>query len=759
MKHFYLALALLALAGGALSAKSKLSLSDKMLLHNIKLEQQISNNGAENLTTNPMRSRAQLKDSKIGAIVELADGYSVDDLTAAGAVVNTVYDEFVFVSIPKAIVEEFSNNAAVARIQLDRPVTMNNNMARTSVKAHRIHAGVTLPQAYTGAGVLAGVFDIGMDPHHPAFMTNDNSATRVKRVFLEHYADGSDDAENIIYSSTGETQASDGTAILPLSDFITENENETHGTHVAGTMAGGKAGSSTYYGMAYDADIAMATTDGNTTTVAIANGIAAIADYGKEIGKPIVVNCSFGSNYGVHDGTDWFSRMMDKVVEKTNAIICVSSGNDGDSNLGYHQTFTKDQSLTTTFDTSSKGVYYGEAILLGADDTPFDVTIAIVDLQTGLISEEMATVDENLDGGMYYFVTKGLAQTDDEGNTITNPSAALDSYWGEAYYGVGSEVISESNRYAVYLSFYFNKPTDVLTSSSYRYAPIFIVKGKAGQEVWGYTTQAFGTKNFAGWVGGSPNGTVSSIACGNSIICVGSYVSRDSYTDCVGNTHAINAKVGTVSSWSSYGDIYGGRSLPVVCAPGQAILSAVSSPYMYANSSVYPHDDCAAYEEVDGRINAYVSMSGTSMACPVATGIMALWKQANPDLTVSEAIDIIKKTSIAMTADDPTKAGAGKIDALAGLKEVIALGNSGVDAMDADARILLTPIGDKSFELYVAGETALKAVLYNMSGAAVLSASAQGNSLNINAESLAAGVYVLAVEGTTTHYSQRILVK
>ena len=59
----------------------------------------------------------------------------------------------------------------------------------------------------------------------------------------------------------------------------------------------------------------------------------------------------------------------------------------------------------------------------------------------------------------------------------------------------------------------------------------------------------------------------------------------------------------------------------------------------------------------------------------------------------------------------------------------------------------------------MAGETSLKAVLYNMSGNAVLMASASGDTMPLDASALGSGVYVLSVEGTTTHYSQRILVK
>lgn len=758
MKKLYLLAALFGMVYGVSPAQSKLTLADRAALTELRMPQNISaQEGMKNVRTVAVNNAATVK-----AIVELAAGYSADDLVAAGADVNTVVDEFVTVVIPVSTIEAFAENPAVERIQLDRDITVKNDIARTQAKVSRVQAGAGLPQTYTGEGVIAGVYDIGVDAHHPAFMNADKSASRIHRLF--HVADTSDGGTSVkIYSGTGDTQTAAGETILDLSQFSTDTNQSSHGTHTTATVAGGKGGSAKFYGMAYDADIAIAC--GSQSLAGIVEGFSRLADYSIEAGKPIVINCSMGINTGSHDGTDLFSQAVDRIVEKSNAIICLSAGNEGDLNIGWHHKFDGPATLTTGFkETETKGVFVGTTEFWGNNSDPFTVTISIADVNTGKIVEQLGTVAASTDGGMTYFGTPNYAESLDG----LKQSATINKYWSQAYYGIGSGVDENNGRYVVMLQYVFAKATTDLSNANFQYIPVFTVSGKSGQEVWGYCSgkyEVLSSRNVPGWVDGTSNGSISNIACAKRVISVGAYVGRNSYTTVDGRKLGNNNKIGDICDFSSYGEIADGRSLPDVCAPGSFLISAISSPYWNGpdnkSSQRFTKDDSAQYEAINGRVNAYGDMQGTSMSCPVTTGSMALWKQANPDLTVEEARQIIKETAGAAssTSGNPIQWGAGKLDAWAGIKKVIELGNAGVDALTPDARILVSATGDKSFEVYVAGETALKGVLYNMSGSAVLSASVSGDTMNIDASALATGVYVLAVEGTTTHYSQRILVK
>ncbi len=73
----------------------------------------------------------------------------------------------------------------------------------------------------------------------------------------------------------------------------------------------------------------------------------------------------------------------------------------------------------------------------------------------------------------------------------------------------------------------------------------------------------------------------------------------------------------------------------------------------------------------------YQSMSGTSMACPNVTGVVALMKQAAPTLTTEFASRVLQETALDRGAEGKdNKYGAGIVDALAAvekLKEIIRL--------------------------------------------------------------------------------------
>ena len=99
-------------------------------------------------------------------------------------------------------------------------------------------------------------------------------------------------------------------------------------------------------------------------------------------------------------------------------------------------------------------------------------------------------------------------------------------------------------------------------------------------------------------------------------------------------------------------------------------------------SNGYMDDYLADYGEY--RVNSnttypYGNMEGTSMATPVAAGIVALWLQAakevGKELTVNDIKEVMRETAIndEFTTSGPNAShfGHGKIDALAGIKYIL----------------------------------------------------------------------------------------
>ena len=154
-------------------------------------------------------------------------------------------------------------------------------------------------------------------------------------------------------------------------------------------------------------------------------------------------------------------------------------------------------------------------------------------------------------------------------------------------------------------------------------------------------------------------------------------------------------------------------------------------------------------------------MQGTSMSCPYVSGTIALFLEADPELDVNDCIDILKTTAIKQntgTGSLPgisgslnSKAkqwGAGKLDALAGIKEVLRRkSNSGIGNVMADGTgYVIEPTGRGVYNVMVDGAASLSARVYNVQGVAVAEALAHGNELTIDASGVANGVYILVIE-------------
>ena len=158
-------------------------------------------------------------------------------------------------------------------------------------------------------------------------------------------------------------------------------------------------------------------------------------------------------------------------------------------------------------------------------------------------------------------------------------------------------------------------------------------------------------------------------------------------------------------------------------------------------------------------------MSGTSMATPAVTGIVATWLQANPYLTGSEVRNIIKDTAIAdyyVTGTENCSWGAGKIDAYTGLQSLLSTGVNDVCVMQNQVLVYPNPNGGQ-FKVFTQGEYAGSVLnVYSTSGALVHSMpiSAADEAVDVDLQGkLLPGIYVVQIEGKGVNYSTRMIIK
>lgn len=703
-------------------------------------------------------------------MIKLAEGQTAESLEQEGVKVIRVRGDFAFVSVPSSDVERVAALPAVERFQLARTMRPMLDKARAASGVDAIHSGAAdLPHPYTGKGVITGIVDGGVDPNHINFRDDDGN-TRVG--FLSHVRLNSAGTD-VLETKYGKLQD------LPVSRFTTDDNTQFHGTHTLGIMAGGYKGMARvaeanmetgvaditekpnpYYGVATESEIAVSC--GDLMDMLIAMGMDNICNfaYEEQENKRVVINLSLGSNVGPHDGTDVMHQYINQLVAQDNAIICVSAGNEGDLPIALHGTFDDTRSELKTF--IRPFVYsdmrYGKIALYSQDTTVFKTEVVVFNRQRNRIAFR-APVVSSTDGDMIYYVSSSdYAQSDND-----HLSIAL-GHGFDGYIGVGSQYDQYSGRYYALVDYYCIN-SDNNADDNYLLGLVVTPKeGEEGKRVDIYsdgTYCAFDDYDIEGWDEGMYDGTISDMACGDNILVVGSYNTRDTWGSLDGNIYGYNGMfpAGEITNFSSYGRLPDGTELPHVCAPGAAIISSTNSYYVENAENGINNAYLHAEAKADGRTYNWQQTTGTSMSTPFVAGAIATWLEANPELTINDVKEIVALTS---TRDEQVEAtgtplqwGAGKFNALEGLKEAMRR-SAGINETGApDTRLVVSTEGEV-YTFFLGGACNMNLELFDISGKKVASRTAAADQVSVNTEGLPAGIYVARVNGSHT---SKIMVK
>lgn len=695
-------------------------------------------------------------------IVSLEKGVTASDIAALGYEVVSDFGDMLIVSLPLDKIEEFAALDQVYSLSFGTQSFPMLNAARAQTWVDPIQDGTgegLNGVAYTGKGVVCGLYDTGLDPNHPAFKTPDGTS-RVKGVYvLRGYSESN-------------VQCTSYTTPEQIASFTTEDETESHGTHVLGCMAGSKGvignfgettptGGATavtgqaipYYGSAIDADLLVGC--GDFYDASILAGVDKVVNAAIAMGKPAVVNLSLGNNSGSHDENDHASKVLDRLGEK--AIICIAAGNEGQNNMAITKRMggISGKALNTFFvSTGSQNSQLNYTAQFWSNNTDrFTFELILYSPLEGKVVEKL-TIGEN-----------GGSVTYDSGNT-----AFAGAYDGTVR--ASGSVDREANRYCVTVSGAYARKS----AGTGLYIGVNITagddmatnRGKIDAYIntmRGYPTMTFGTENVAGYLSGSPNGSINGMGCGKNILSVGAYVSRTSWPLANGTVASWNnsGSVGEVASFSSYGTTNDDRSLPHCVAPGSQIVAPISS-YWYKSEKMTTAQ-LAAYQQNGSTVTApYYNMEGTSMATPFAAGVVALWLEAWPEMTIQEVQSIVNMTSTvdnALSSALKVRYGAGKINALEGMKKAIAHSASINTVLNdkADKNLIYEILPGKMVEVTIPGINGFEAALYNLSGAKVAAASTSAEALTLDGSALTEGIYVLSAQTPAGPVSKKIALR
>ncbi len=760
MKHIYTCLAVGVISALSVSAQSKIDLQGRLMLKQLSSESLFQ---TETVTSgaqfNPnAKSVATQRIAPLSTIVVLNDGYTADDLESAGFNVTTRLQSVALVNVSSADVERMAELDCVRSISFGRKLETYLDQARLFSGVDQVHSGIEYggqKHSFTGDGVCTGIYDIGIDANHISFY-NPDGTTRVKQ--LQHYFVKEDGIYLDIYQDP--------------TQFTTDSISETHGTHTAGIMAGGYQGLATYmkcrteggewygglieganpfYGVATNSDILLSA--GVLNDAASLDAFTRMASYAKDNGQPCVINYSVGTGIGPHDSSDPFSKAVSEIVDEYGAIIVMAAGNSGGTKSCVGKTFTAtDKSLKTCITPDASYNPNGVFVILDiwADDaTPFKLSFNSFKpryMLGGTRDENVATIDSP-DQSINYASKSGVGMTFND---------VLKGHYAEALIIAESEIDPYSGRYHVIAQVYYYR-ADNFASLIY-----LNIESEAGKTVTAnlsnageFTSQPNAVANT---VEGDDSNTISDCACNPDVISVGSYNNKGYYGTVGGLvSHGLMDSEGYVengySSFSSYGKAVDGRQLPEVLAPGANVIAPFNTYYVNQGYQYQTSEYMTATAQIGDETQYWGGMTGTSMSAPFVAGVIALWLEADPTLTVNDIHQLIATTS---TKDETLegldeKVGHGRINPVGGIQEILSRSLAGLGNVDADNvdQNMIIDQQQGSLTAFLAGENALTASLFTASGVKAAEAKSADSSVTVATDGLSAGIYVLRVEGAS----------
>ncbi|WP_414752095.1 S8 family peptidase [Anabaena sp. CCY 9910] len=367
-----------------------------------------------------------------------------------------------------------------------------------------------------------------------------------------------------------------------------------HGTHVAGIAAGADA---TYRGVAPEAELVIVKSD--LQDAHIADGIRYIFRVAGELGRPAVVNISLGNHSDAHDGTDSLSQIID-AESGSGRIVCCAAGNEGNYNIHGQANIPSGRNRGMRFHVplNQIGVVWLNAWY--ASSGQLEVSLqspnGFVSPWQKIITDGNPSHSYNLPDSQVEIVTPGPDPANGDYNIFVQIRGQGKSPVQGGVWQLRSRNTSPSDT-----------KLDVWTLDDT--SSVFFT-GKSVKDALKI---------------GSPG-------CAKSAVTVAAYTTKAKFQDIDGQIQEMGLDLNTIADFSSEGPLRNNTQKPDVAAPGAMIVSALSG---------YAHSDDRSM-----TINPqFIAMSGTSMAAPFITGLIALLLQRNPNLDPEAIKDLLRQSS------------------------------------------------------------------------------------------------------------------
>lgn len=519
---------------------------------------------------------------------------SREELQALGVQVRTLRNGLATVNVLPENLPALAAHPKVSSITLPRLTepTLSRSLPDTGIPPLRTLSNGTFTGA-TGAGVVVGIIDSGIDLDHPNFQDAQGN-TRI--AFL--------------WDQVNDFECTDDSIDAGL---CTEKDVDGHGTHVTGIAAGNGAAPAengspyVHVGVAPESTIVFVKT--TRMTIDIVDALEYIFAKADLLGLPAVINISLGSQIGAHDGTDPMEESIDALVAaQAGRAVVVAAGNDDEEDI--HGEVKVQQGAKVAGPTLHVPFYTAQP---GAGNDR--VAIAAYYPSTDSITVQLLSPngDEYIRSLHINDLCQGPVNGADGTVLICNSTTSVlgqSTTAREIFIQISDGVSSKPPRIG---DWQINFTGIAVTGAG---------------EVDAWMSSRLGGESHAASFSTlvDPFETLSIPGTSRKGITSGAHVTRRCWQDLNGTSWFYDMTLGDIAPFSASGPTRDGRSKPEVSAPGTAIIAPLSAAI---KNALLLNPDTAPLVVND----YYMVQQGTSMAAPHVTGAVALLLQDDPAAT------------------------------------------------------------------------------------------------------------------------------
>jgi len=547
------------------------------------------------------------QDLAVGVAAKVSADFDPTGLLHEGVRMDSWVGDIRTFRVPLRKLDAFLHHPGLIYADISETASPDLQLSLPSTRADSVQQGLGgLLRAYRGQGVVIAVIDWGFDYTHPNFYDSTLTEMRLSRAWDQNKRSGPPPQGY----SFGTEYVGREALLAAGSDTLYTFGPTSHGTHVAG-IAGGSSAGTPYLGAAPESELVFISLRRDAPS--LIDAYTYIRDYAASVGKPFVVNMSFGLHTGPHDGNLLPSLAIDDMAGPGRVFVA-SAGNNGSAAFHIDQDFSAspDDTLRTVVGFGNVADYFGQTLSLwGSPQSTFSAALLLANNANNTVFQTpfYFTGDEpSLDT---VFLVNG------DTLRLILESLAEDFLSGRPH--IQMEVRNRTGMKVVLL----------LRSEDSHVHAWNTMRLNIRYTNWGV---AFGN-NFPGARAGDIHyGIGEPGGCGRETITVGSYQAEQFFPNG-------SPWLGNLSGFSSRGPTVDGRTKPEITSTGQSVNSSINS---------FDTNETSGFSTTvnfQGRVYPFKAYSGTSMSGPMVAGIVALMLEANPQLSAAEAKAILQSTA------------------------------------------------------------------------------------------------------------------